>query len=206
MRGLLEGVRQRSSKSPRPQDNRWVTHLEEDELASLRHRLVTSIRRNLHICLVSHSSQVLDTHKHKLLHVHIYATCLRKIYTSSKGMTSKYTVVYELTIPRFFVCVCQVSENWWRRYPCLRGRWVWVRMAAWAGETLMEVARRALLPVELPPPVLHQLQASLPAIHQVCIVNILPQSNFVIWRVSSNPNKASWRLEQSLVHEKVVGK
>ncbi|KAK3885101.1 hypothetical protein Pcinc_010652 [Petrolisthes cinctipes] len=91
VRGLLEAVRQRSSKSPRPQDNRWVTHLEEDE----------------------------------------------------------------------------VSEGWWCRYPSLRGRWVWVRMTAWAVETLMEVARRALLPIELPPPVLHQLQAALPAIHQV---------------------------------------
>ncbi|KAK4328017.1 hypothetical protein Pmani_001491 [Petrolisthes manimaculis] len=57
VRGLLEAVRQRSSKSPRPQDNRWVTHLEEDEVTYLRHRLVTSIRRNLHICLVTHSLQ-----------------------------------------------------------------------------------------------------------------------------------------------------
>ncbi|KAK4312553.1 hypothetical protein Pmani_016020 [Petrolisthes manimaculis] len=119
VRGLLEAVRQRSSKSPRPQDNRWVTHLEEDEVTYLRHRLVTSIRRNLHICLVTHS--------------------------------------------------LQVSEGWWCRYPSLRGRWVWVRMTAWTVETLMEVARRALLPIELPPPVLHQLQAALPAIHQtVC--------------------------------------
>lgn len=109
MRGLLEGVRQRSSKSPRPQDNRWVTHLEEDELASLRHRLVTSIRRNLHICLVSHSSQVLYTHKHSLLLVQICATCLRKVYTSSKGMTGKYSLPLNCT-KIVFLSVCVSGE------------------------------------------------------------------------------------------------
>lgn len=58
VRGLLEGIRQKSSKSPRPQENRWMTYVEEEELAALRHRLVTNIRRNLHIVLVIHSRQV----------------------------------------------------------------------------------------------------------------------------------------------------
>lgn len=58
VRGLLEGIRQKSSKSPRPQENRWVTYLEEEDLAALKHRLVTNIRRNLHIILITHSSQV----------------------------------------------------------------------------------------------------------------------------------------------------
>ncbi|KAK8381811.1 hypothetical protein O3P69_015079 [Scylla paramamosain] len=117
VRGLLEGIRQKSSKSPRPHENRWMTYLEEEELAALKHRLITNVRRNLHIVLIIYSRQV--------------------------------------------------SEEWCRRYPPLRSRWVWVRLDDWANETLREVARRIFIPAELPPHILHQMQVALPAIHQL---------------------------------------
>lgn len=57
VRGLLEALRQKG-KSPRPQENRWLTYLEEEELAALKHRLITNVRRNLHVCVITHSQQV----------------------------------------------------------------------------------------------------------------------------------------------------
>lgn len=56
LRGLLEAIRLKGKEVPR--ENKWMTYLEEDEVTSLRHRLITNVKRNLHVCLVSHSRHV----------------------------------------------------------------------------------------------------------------------------------------------------
>lgn len=56
LRGLLEAIRLKGKELPR--ENKWMTYLEEDEVSSLRHRLITNVKRHLHVCLVSHSRHV----------------------------------------------------------------------------------------------------------------------------------------------------
>nr|XP_027212731.1 uncharacterized protein LOC113805867 [Penaeus vannamei] len=113
LRGLLEAIRLKGKELPR--ENKWMTYLEEDEVSSLRHRLITNVKRHLHVCLVSHSRHTTD--------------------------------------------------SWCERYPPLRSRWSWVRLDRWDSDTLRQVARRILLPYDIPPHILHQMQAALPSIH-----------------------------------------
>ncbi|XP_047493548.1 dynein axonemal heavy chain 6-like [Penaeus chinensis] len=113
LRGLLEAIRLKGKELPR--ENKWMTYLEEDEVTSLRHRLITNVKRNLHVCLVSHSRHT--------------------------------------------------SDSWCERYPALRSRWSWVRLDRWDSDTLRQVARRILVPYDIPPHILHQMQAALPSIH-----------------------------------------
>ncbi|XP_042865646.1 uncharacterized protein LOC122249110 [Penaeus japonicus] len=113
LRGLLEAIRLKGKELPR--ENKWMTYLEEDEVTSLRHRLVTNVKRHLHVCLVAHSRHVTD--------------------------------------------------SWCERYPPLRSRWSWMRLDRWDSDTLRQVARRILIPYDVPPHILHQMQAALPSIH-----------------------------------------
>ncbi|XP_068222058.1 dynein axonemal heavy chain 6-like [Palaemon carinicauda] len=114
-RGLLEAIRAKG-KDP-PQENRWMTYLEEEDLTALKHRFITSIKRNLHICLLAHSETLVD--------------------------------------------------DWCEKYPSIRSKWFWMKMENWGPETLRQVARKILLPAELPPHILHQLKSVFPKIHML---------------------------------------
>lgn len=70
-----------------------MTFLEEEELAALRHRFITSVRRNLHICLVTHSHQV---------NIHFSRCFIRiKEFESLESMFVNNAKFYEYSIRKF---------------------------------------------------------------------------------------------------------